>query len=261
MDMGRRSFAAVLAAVLTTAPAAIAGAQTAGTPTPGAQPPQASRFSLLASGAFAPTTSDFDGTRRFTEFAEEGQIEARYAGHGGAGFEAGLRFELRPHWGIAATLGVLSRSEDVRYTARIPHPLYLNRHREVSATLNDLGFGETDGHLALAYLGHAGAIGFSLSAGPSLFHVSPDLIAPLQYEQTYPYDTLTVTSVPVGSSSKTGFGFNLGGGLERRVSAHLAVGAQLRYSRGSAKVKNGDKDTLTVNAGGLQILAGLRLGL
>jgi opacity protein-like surface antigen len=261
MSFGRSPLAVILGTALGVASASPVKAQTAATMTTQNRGSRAGRFSLLFSGAFAATTSDFDGARRFTEFAEEGQIQARYSGGRGPGFDAGLRFALKEHWALSATFAVLKRSESASYTARVPHPLYLNRHREVNASLGDLHFSDTDGHLALAYLGHAGGLDLSLFAGPSLFHVTSDLITQLQYSQEYPYDSLQVTSVPTASAGKTAFGFNVGGGLERRLGGHLAVGGQVRYSLGSAKLENGGQDTVTVNAGGLEVLVGLRVGL
>jgi opacity protein-like surface antigen len=221
----------------------------------------AHRFTLSVSGSFAPTTLTFDGDRRFTEFAEEGTLSAHYSGGRGAGGDAALRFAWGRHWGVSATFAALNRGSLTSYTARFPHPLYLNRHREVSDELDRLSYYETDAHVAMVYLGHAGPLDFTLFAGPSLFHVNSDLLQVPQYSQAYPFDTVTLTVVSVLPATSTAFGFNVGAGLERRLNDSLGIIGQVRYGRGQGKLKLRDQDPVTVDAGGLQLVAGLRIGL
>jgi opacity protein-like surface antigen len=224
----------------------------------GAYADEEGRLKLSLTGAFGVSSLDFSGTRTFTEFAEEGQIRADYSADKGPGFEGGLAYRFGSRLSVALTGSYLKRDSSAAVQASLPHPLYLNRDREVEADVDGLDYTETAGHLDLVLSGHSGSLDFSVFAGPSLFKVKADLAGAPAYTQSYPFDTVTVTSVPTTSANDTAFGFNVGAGVDYRFSPKFAFGVQGRFSRGSAKLP-AEGGEIDVDAGGFQVGAGVRI--
>lgn len=218
-----------------------------------------SRFKLIVNGAFGVTKLDFSGTRRFTEFAEEGQVRSDYSADAGPGFEAGLSYRFSSHLGVALSGSYLTRDSSAGFQADLPHPLYLGKDRVVTSNADGLSYSEMAGHLDLVLSGRSGSWDFSLFAGPSLFKVKADLLEPPTYTHAYPFDTVTVTAVPTSSADDMAFGFNAGAGIDLRLSDKFAIGVQGRFSRGQAKLPTGTSDEVEVDAGGLQVGAGIRV--
>jgi hypothetical protein len=218
-----------------------------------------SRTALSLSGLYGLGSSSFRESRSFTQFAEAGRFDAGYQADPGPGFEGAVRQMLGRHFGLAVALGYLKRSESVAFSAVLPHPLYFGRPRLASGTRNGLSYSETAGHLDLVFVPAAGRhLEASLFAGVSLIKVRADLIDHIEYTQTYPYDTVTAVSAPSAAFLDNPFGFNLGASLDGRLSEHIALGAQGRFSRAKARLHPSPGNTLELDAGGFQIGAGIR---
>jgi hypothetical protein len=219
-----------------------------------------SRFTLSVNGVFAPSSVTYDSVRTFDAFAEQGRIEAAYDAGSGPGFEAGLVWNFTRSLGVGIAGGVVSRDVSADYQARVPHPLFLSRDRTAEGTVDGLDYQEAQGHLDLVYTGRSGSFDFSLFAGPSYFSFSSDLLGEPAYDQSYPYETITVTNVPAVSSDDTGFGFNVGAGLGYRFNQRIGFGVQGRFSRATIElVPVAGQDTVEIDAGGFQIAGGLRI--
>ena len=216
------------------------------------------RLKLSLTGNFGVTSLDFSGTRTFTEFAEEGQIRADYSADKGPGFEGGLAYRFGSRLSVALTGSYLKRDSSAAVQASLPHPLYLNRDRQVEADVSGLSYNETAGHLDLVLSGHSGSLDFSVFGGPSIFKVKTDLAQAPTYTQSYPFDTVNVTGIPTTSADDMAFGFNVGAGVDYRFSPKFAFGIQGRFSRGSAKLE-AEGGVIDVDAGGFQIGAGVRI--
>jgi opacity protein-like surface antigen len=219
----------------------------------------AGEITLAIQGAFAPTGYDFDGSRTFTEFAEEGRIDSSYDSGKGPGFEAGITWNFKPNLGVALSGGLVSRDASATFQATLPHPLFLNRDREAEGTVESLDFTETTGHLDLVYTGKSGSLDFSVFGGPSFFQVKADLLGQPAYSHTYPYDTVTNVNPARTSTDATGIGFNAGAGVAYRFSKSVGFGVQGRFSRASIELEPEGGQAVKLDAGGLQVAAGLRI--
>jgi opacity protein-like surface antigen len=220
----------------------------------------AADFTLSLNGVFAPSSVTYDSVRTFNAFAEEGSITTTYDAGSGPGFEAGLVWNFSKSLGIGLSGGVVSRDTGADYDARVPHPLFLVRDRTAEGTLDSLDYQEQQGHLDLVYTGRSGSLDFSVFAGPSYFNVSSDLLGQPDYDQSYPFDSITVTNVPALSFDDTGFGFNVGAGVAYRFSKSVGFGVQGRFSRATLELApETGQDTVEIDAGGFQIAGGLRI--
>jgi hypothetical protein len=183
---------AVLAlAALTLAAPGRADAQTADPP---------GRVRLWLHGGFVPGASDFTGTQTFTEFAEQGRIDAQYHQDAGPVFEIGLGLRLRRRLGLTAAGSFGRRDGTGSFTATLPHPLYFGAFRPASGAIRGTSQREKALHLDLALLGGSSRLQWSAFAGPSLIAVRAELVQRIEYTQAYPFDTVTVTIMRSGST-------------------------------------------------------------
>jgi opacity protein-like surface antigen len=220
-----------------------------------ADPP---RLTVSAYGVFAPPSVDYTTNRTFDAFAEEGSITTDYEAGNGPGGELGLTYRFSKSFGVAAAGTLVNRDTVASYTTRVPHPLFLNRDRTAEGTV-DVEYKETAGHLDVVYLGGSGSLDFALFAGPSFVSLSAEVLGDPVYSQEYPFDTITVTSVPARKVEDSGIGFNAGASLAYRFSKSVAFGVQGRFTRASMQLSPGDDDDVDIDAGGFQVGAGFRL--
>ena len=217
------------------------------------------RFKLSVNGTYSALKQDYSESRTFTEFAEAGSYDVSYSDKAGPGLDLGLQYDLTDHLGVALGYTLVSRDGTGSFTGRIPHPLYLNQPRQVSGDLGDRKYKEQAGHLDLVYFGRSGSLGFGVFAGVTVFRVEADLLDTVQYTQTYPYDTATVTGATKTAASATPIGFNVGAGLDYHIGTNFGLGLQLRFSRGSAELVPSEGNKVSIDAGGLQVSAGARV--
>jgi opacity protein-like surface antigen len=88
--------------------------------------------------------------------------------------------------------------------------------------------------------------------------VEADLTDSIQKAETYPYDTVSITSVTSTTVSDSPFGFNVGAGIDFRLSDHVALGAQFLFSRAVARLE-APGSTIEVDAGGGHVTGGVRI--
>jgi hypothetical protein len=217
------------------------------------------RFRLDAGGAFGASGIDFTEDRTIRQFAEDGRIRTDYATDPGPGFEGGLLFRVTRNLGVSFGASRVQHDGAASFQASIPHPLYFDRDREVSGSLDSVGQSETALHFDVVYTATRGKLDLHLFAGPTRMTVEADLLQDVQFAQTYPYDTLTVTGTPSQSVSGSAFGFNVGGGVDYRLGKSFGLGAQLRFSRAKAELVGAPGSTVSIDAGGLQVGLGARV--
>jgi hypothetical protein len=219
------------------------------------------RVRLIVNGGFNPTTSDFSETRSFTEFVETATVKADYKTKSAFSPDVGVQVQLFNKLGAFVAYASTKRDETGSFDARLPHPLYLNRPRSLAGDLSGYRYQEQAVHLDLAYGAGQGHLDYALFAGVSRFSVKADLLDSVHYSHSYPYDSVTFGSAPAKSVKDTPLGFNAGGRLDYRFgqSRRFGLGALLRFSRATAKLKATDASTLEVDSGGLQAGIGARL--
>ncbi|HXK09894.1 MAG TPA: hypothetical protein VMT70_09640 [Vicinamibacteria bacterium] len=261
----RRLALGPLAAACVIASAASAGAQAAKPTPPGPAAPAAApapdRFRLVLNAAFWPSKTSFSDTRTFPEYAEETTIHSSYDTGTGKGFDGALQVSL--YQGLGLLFGYSRQTRDVTGTVDVsrPNPLYLNQPRTATASLS--GYGYTEGAIDtdVAYARAAGHLDWALFAGATFFQVEADMLQTPTYDEKYPYDTLTIASTPSTKIKGSPVGMNVGGRLDYRFgsSRRVGIGAQVRYSKASAKLKaTPDATEASVDAGGLSVGGGLR---
>jgi len=263
MRLETRLALAALAAALVAASASPARAQAPpAKPAASAAAPAPSRIRLVLNASFWPTKTSFSDSRTFTEYAEQTTIHTSYEAGSAFGPDAALQVSLFRGLGVLVGYSHVAKDVTGHVDVSRPHPLYLNRNRSASSEIS--GYGLTEGalHLDLAYARTAGHLDWALFAGATLFQVEADLLGTPTYDDTYPYDELSITATPSTTVKDSPAGFNVGGRLDYRFgrSRRFGAGAQVLYSTASVKLKaTPDATEASFDAGGLSVGAGLRV--
>jgi hypothetical protein len=245
-------------------PALVVGAALAVCPPAGAaadlRDPEYPRFRLGVNGVTDGGTLRFSQSQPFTEFAEEGRLAADYEARRAPGLEADVQFSFARHLGLAVSFDRIHREARAAYTATLPHPLYLGRPRIKNGRVDVLDYDQIAFHWDVVYQAQSGPLLVRLFAGASFFRLDADLLDRVLYAQSYPYDSdqVTVTGVETASARDNPVGINGGLGLDLRFARHLGVGAQARFSRAHGALLPAAGAPVRVDAGGLQLAAGVR---
>jgi hypothetical protein len=221
----------------------------------------AGRFSVSIGGG-AQAASDLHDTFTFTEFQETGTVTADYPGKVGVLVDGGFAFRLRKQIraGVAVTYAMSDGAANV--SARVPHPLQLDRPRDVSGTTSKLDRRETGVHAQLQYVVPiTRKLHLVLAGGPSYFTVEQQLVDAVQYDHVYPYDEATFRGAVTRRAKGSAVGFNAGADAVWTLTRRVGLGGNIRFARGSVDLEGSDGRTAGIDAGGVQGSVGLRLSL
>jgi len=241
----------MIAAAALAASAAGADAQTF-------QPEPEPRWFISANGLFQPGSSGFSEEIEFQEFVETGTIESSFEPAEGIGFDGSVGVRVWRQAGIGVAVSTYAPDAGGTVTARIPHPLHFNQHRELTGDA-DLTRKETAIHANLLYFVPAGErLHVILGAGASYFQAEQSFVNDVTYSHEYPFDTAELRGVDRDHESGSALGFNATLDVAWKFSRSFGLGALVRYAQASVDFTPGER-TVTVDVGGLQAGIGVRV--
>jgi hypothetical protein len=247
--MSRLRSAAVLTLVLALLPATAAA-------------DDARRVWLSLGGGAALGTIGWTGISSWEEYRETAELEADYEAGPGPALEAAVGVRVAPRFGLRAAFGWSSRDVDATVRAGIPHPLYFDRPRELSDQVTGLAYRQWAGHLDLEWRPVIGKLEVTLFGGVCLARIEADLVDRVEVDDEYPFDTVSLSSaVTRRVRSDPGTGWSAGAAVAHALGSRLSLGVQLRYTRVPLDLALDKGRTSSVEAGGLQLTAMLRVGL
>lgn len=231
-----------------------------GLPSPSAGQTAAARAFISFNGSMQISGNDFQDGAAFTEHAEEGRLRNDYSVPGGPSLDiaAGARVWKQLSLGIAVAR--FSRSTPVAVNASVPHPLFFDRHRTVTADVTGLSREELAVHLrAAGVLAPNTRVQVVLFGGPTFFQVSQGVVTDIVYTETYPFDTATFVRGVTSSRKTSTIGFNAGADVAYFFTPQLGVGAVFQFSRANVDVEAAAGATRRIAVGGVQTGGGLRV--
>jgi len=219
------------------------------------------RVRVILNGALSPTTQSFSQTLTYTEYLETATLNAQLETKSTFSPDVGAQVQVFRKLGVFVAFTSSNRDEKGHFSASLPHPLYLDRPRSIEGDLSGFRYKERAFHLDLAFGGASGHFDYALFAGVSAVLVEAYLVDRGRYDQTYPYDSVTLREVPPRAVKNNPTGFNVGGRLDYRFgrSRRFGLGVQLRFSAATARLETPDSSTVKVDAGGLLAGIGTRL--
>lgn len=225
-------------------------------------PPSGPRIFVQLNGGYQPTTTDFRSTVPFrltTDPTEEAQFESGYDVAAGpmVDVRGGVRLYQRLGAAVAVNRFVETGGASVR--ARLPHPFFFERPREISGNPDGFRREELGVHVQATYTVEVTRrISATLFGGPSFFDVRQDLVDRVEYSEEYPFDTATFTGIVKKRDSDSAVGFNVGMDVGYFFAKNIGVGGVIRFSRASVDVEPTAGRNQRVDAGGLHVGAGVR---
>lgn len=217
-----------------------------------------SRGFVSVNGIYQATATNFSDNITFIEFVEQGDLDTRYKLDAGPLFDIGGTVRVWRNLGVGVNVSAFQRNDDASMTARIPHPFFFNRDRQISGS-QGVKRKERAVHIqGIWVVPVSRSLEFAVYGGPTFFSVEQDLVTKVLFAHEYPYDSARFTGTNVDNRTKSKFGFNLGVDVGFYFSRNVGVGWLARFSRASINLPSED-DMVSVDAGGFQTGGGLRL--
>lgn len=192
--------------------------------------------------------------------AEDADFRARHTlGTGGSlAVHGAIRVWQRLTIGAAGTYDIGSTTLAV--DARLPHPLFFNRHRSVEGLLSDLDSSETGLDLRVGWLlPLSDRLTLHAAGGPSWVWLRHPVLRELRYSEAFPFNTATFTGGDTSRIRGSGPGIHAGVEVGWALSPHVGVelGASVRHV--SVDLQPGNQPELRMSARRLRLRGGLRL--
>jgi hypothetical protein len=223
-------------------------------------PPPADRGFVSIGAGYQATEREFGDSYTFASNQETGTARLRYPIKAGPTLDLGGGARLWRRIGAGVALGRFVRDGVVAATSSVPHPLYLLQPREVSGEGEGVRREETIIHLQAQYwVPVSRKLHVILMGGPSIVRVTQALAFDVNYTETYPYDAATFGGVDAKAAKASTAGFHAGVDLRWMLTRAVGAGVLVRFARASVDLDASESRTVPVNAGGLQVGAGLRV--
>jgi len=241
---------AVVIVIVTTALTATPAFSQAGEP----------RFGFALSGGYQPSTTDFDDSFTFDLNRETGTTRTSYPIDAGVFFDVALSERIWRGLAIGLAYSRFEVKGNVSATSSLPHPFFLNQNREVSGEADGMTRTESGVHLSAQYQIPIGSRFYvTVMGGPSFISVNQSVVIDVNYTEEYPYDTATFASVDSSRKSGDEIGFNAGLDVRWMFTRNLGIGALGRVTKATIDLKDTGDRTISVDAGGTQFGAGIRV--
>lgn len=214
---------------------------------------------IAINGGIQAAASDFTDDFTFIANAEAGTIQATYPSNPPVLFDASAGYRFWGRVGVAVGASYTSSSGPVAVRASVPHPLMLDHDRLVEGEAPDRSRAESAAHLQLYYeMMPRGKWRVRLFGGPSYFSLSQDLVANVSVNESYPFDTATFGTAITESANGAAIGFNVGADIAWMWSRRAGAGLLVRYAGASIDLNAPGSRSVSTDAGGFQVGAGLR---
>ena len=178
--------------------------------------------------------------------------------NGGGMFDIGGGYRTN-RYGIGISYTQFKSTNSASISGSIPHPLFTDRHRAYSSTLDGMEHSEHVVHVqAYYFVPVAEKMDVAVFIGPLFFSVRQDYVTGLNaFTESSNFETVTIPTGR-GTAKDSPVGFNIGGELTYPITPNVAGAFLLRFSRANADL---DFDGLThsMNVGNVQVGGGVRL--
>lgn len=202
----------------------------------------------------------FEYDHPFGAQIERALVETRYEVPSGAVFDGNVAVRIAGSLGVGVAVSVASATNDLQVRARVPHPFYFVRHREVEGAVA-ARHGETGIHIQAVYVVPlASKLHMAVSAGPSRFSVEQRVARSVTLSETFPYDTAMFSDAPLETLKSDTWGFNVGVDVGWMFTRNFGVGGLLRFSNANVTLSPTGRDAFDVDVGGLHVGGGARIG-
>jgi len=243
----------ILAALAILAIAAPAAAQVRRPP-----PKKPARILFSISGGVQPSAASLDDAFDLALYTDKEPVTVEYPSKAGVLVAASAGYRIWRQFVIGLGVTRSSSSGDANVAAELPHPFLDNTFRHVEGTA-PASRDETGAHLMFGYLLPLGnRLRVLLTAGPSFLSVEQTVVTEVTFSEAYPYDTAVFTGVKSSKQSDSGTGFNAGADVAWMFTRTFGVGGLAQFTRARVRMDAGGGRSISFDAGGAQVGAGVR---
>lgn len=205
-------------------------------------------------------TGTFRDNFTYEAFAETGTIDAEYPGKTAAMFDVAVGRRVWRRVGLGVGFSRASASGGAPLSARVPHPLYPNQHRDVAGEAGGIDRSESATHVQFFYdFPPRRHMRVRVSAGPSFFNAEQQIVEAIETTEVYPYDSTEFRAATVRTASGSGVGANAALDVSWMFSRRFGVGGLVRFTRASFDLDADGSRRVPSEAGGLQAGGGFRI--
>lgn len=207
-------------------------------------------------------------TSTFTLYDEQGNIAGAQEYGGGAIWNIGGGVRVWKNLVAALNYTRNSDSMNTAIVASVPHPLFVNRPRQVAQVVDGLEHTEDAYHLSFNWMVPFGEnLTLGVGGGPSFVNVSHEFASDARVQEVDGppnYSTAAIQDITFTRGKKTGTTVNVGADLTYNLPFDIGqagkVGATLgfRYAGGEVTLP-GTTGNVDVKYGGAQFWGGLRV--
>jgi hypothetical protein len=225
-----------------------------------AQSAWSERVRVGISVGLQPAAAALSADTTASAYLEPAPIAAEVGGSTAPVVDAGAMVRLAGGFGAGFAVSSVRGSGDARVSAGIPHPFHFNRLRPVEGEAFGVGRSETAMHASAVYvLGLSPRADVALLGGITFFRVRQDVVTDVAFAEAYPFDTATFSSAEVVPLTASRAGYHMGIDVAWRHARRWAVGGLVRFARARIPFDVNGARAGTIDGGGLQAAAGLRL--
>ena len=169
-------------------------------------------------------------------------------------------YRLWENLGVHVGYSYFSKSETPTLVASIPHPAFGGQNRTATASAGDLSHSESAFHTHLLWMiPLSEEIEVAVLVGPTFYNIKQDFVDTVGVVETPPFTSVSINSVQQIEQSESAVAFTAGLDGTYRLTPRFGIGAFFRYSGASVDMELSGGNSVTVEAGGIQIGGGLRV--
>ena len=207
-------------------------------------------------------------SRSFTEistpliYGENALVTVPHEVSSGLLFDVAGGVRLWRNLAVGVGFSRFADKETPTLAGEIPSPLVFGSPRAAVTSTGELKHSETAVHVhALWMVPVSNKIELAAMAGPSFYRIEQDVLSGITVAESPvpPFAAVTINSVTTTSESERAVGFTVGADMTYLITRRFGAGALVRYSAASVDLTTSGGGTITVDAGGFQIGAGLRV--
>jgi hypothetical protein len=181
---------------------------------------------------------------------------------------AGVQFT---HLAMGLSFSRVSTQKPATIILSVPNPIVANRPASASATTQTaLTHTETALHVELSYLDNRPRRTLVISAGPSFFLTTQDVVGAVSYDEAFNpasfVNVVTITQSQTQTTRADAWGYHVGVDAGYYFTPVVGIGVLVRFSRATAQLpnvldttQNNQASTTVTTIGGFSVGAGLRL--
>lgn len=219
------------------------------------------RFHIGVGGGITLGSIGWSATSTWEVAQETAELTADYDSGIGPAFEGLLGVRFTPRFGFRATFGWSRRDTEATLTGSLPHPFFFDRPRTVSGQVSGLEYTQLASNLDLEWRPLVGRVSVAVFGGVALVRVEADFVERIEFDEQYPYDEATFrNAVTQGSRSDAVVGWSAGASVSHALGSRVTIGLEARYTRANLELVLPGGAVAPINAGGLQLIAGLGVG-